>query len=465
MMEHKNREQYKHFLRILVVTMIVVLECAVFSTFWNRYYASRLWIEPFWDKGNWIIVVIYGIFLVIFMYIYGGMKIGYMKGNSIVYSQMITAFCTNALMYLQIILLWRHLPYILPMIGMTLLDFVLSGVISYLTEKIFNRLFPARKLLMIYDEYPVEALEYKMNQRPEKYVIQWKISAKEGEKVLYRKIDEHGQDGVVLGDLHSELRNRILKYCYARSIRVYITPKLSDIMLRKAEALHIFDTPLLLARNSGLSFDQKFCKRSLDLVMSSIMLIAASPIMLVTAFCIKIYDHGPVFFKQKRLTIDGKEFYVYKFRSMITDAEKDGVARLATQNDSRITPVGKVIRATRIDELPQLINIFKGDMSVVGPRPERPEIAKEYEQQIPEFSYRLRVKAGLTGYAQIYGKYNTTAYDKLKMDLMYIESYSILEDLKLILATFKIIFTKESTEGVEDGKTISLPEEKNNKKQ
>ena len=193
------------------------------------------------------------------------------------------------------------------------------------------------------------------------------------------------------------------------------------------------------------------------------MLVVASPIMLITALCIKMYDHGPVFFKQKRLTIDGKEFYVYKFRSMITDAEKDGVARLATQNDSRITPVGKVIRATRIDELPQLINIFKGDMSVVGPRPERPEIAKEYEEQIPEFSYRLRVKAGLTGYAQIYGKYNTTAYDKLKMDLMYIESYSILEDLKLILATFKIIFTKESTEGVEDGKTISLPDQKNKK--
>ena len=315
-MEHKNREQYKHFLRVLVVTMIVVLECAVFSAFWNRYYASRLWIEPFWNKGNWIIVVIYGIFLLIFMYIYGGMKIGYMKGNSIVYSQMITAFCTNVLMYLQISLLWRHLPYILPMIGMTLLDFVIAGVISYLTEKGFNRLFPARRLLMIYDEYPVEALEYKMNQRPEKYVIQWKVNAKEGEEALYRQIDEHGQDGVVLGDLHSELRNRILKYCYARSIRVYITPKLSDIMLRKAEALHIFDTPLLLARNSGLSFDQKFCKRLLDLVMSSIMLVVASPIMLITALCIKMYDHGPVFFKQKRLTIDGKEFYVYKFRSI-----------------------------------------------------------------------------------------------------------------------------------------------------
>lgn len=177
-----------------------------------------------------------------------------------------------------------------------------------------------------------------------------------------------------------------------------------------------------------------------------------------------MYDHGPVFFKQKRLTIGGKEFYVYKFRSMIVDAEKDGVARLATKNDSRITPVGKVIRATRIDELPQLLNIFKGDMSVVGPRPERPEIAKEYEESIPEFAYRLKVKAGLTGYAQIYGKYNTTAYDKLKLDLMYIESYSILEDLKLILATFKIVFTKESTEGLEEGQTISLNAKEEEKK-
>ena len=189
-----------------------------------------------------------------------------------------------------------------------------------------------------------------------------------------------------------------------------------------------------------------------------------SPIMLIAAFCIKLYDHGPVFFKQKRLTIGGKEFYVYKFRSMIVDAEKDGVARLATKNDSRITPVGKVIRATRIDELPQLLNIFKGDMSVVGPRPERPEIAKEYEESIPEFAYRLKVKAGLTGYAQIYGKYNTTAYDKLKLDLMYIESYSILEDLKLILATFKIVFTKESTEGLEEGQTISLNAKEEEKK-
>ena len=378
-MNYKNREQYKHLMRVLAVAAIVLLECAVFSVFWDRYYASHLWLEPFWDKGNQIIVVIYGIFLLVFMYIYGGMKIGYMKGSSIIYSQMMTAFCANALMYLQIILLWRHLPYILPMVGMTLVDFALAGIVSWLFEKTFARLFPPREVLLIYGEYPMESLELKMNQRPDKYIVAHKVSVEVGEKELCRQIDAYGQEGVILGDLHSELRNRLLKYCYAKEIRVYLTPKLSDIMVRKAEALHIFDTPLLLARNSGLSFDQRFCKRLLDLLVSTILLVITSPIMLIAALCIKLYDHGPVFFKQKRLTIGGKEFYVYKFRSMIVDAEKDGVARLATKNDSRITPVGKVIRATRIDELPQLLNIFKGDMSVVGPRPERPEIAKEYE--------------------------------------------------------------------------------------
>ena len=234
--------------------------------------------------------MIYGIFLLVFMYIYGGMKIGYMKGSSIIYSQMMTAFCANALMYLQIILLWRHLPYILPMVGMTLVDFALAGIVSWLFEKTFARLFPSREVLLIYGEYPMESLELKMNQRPDKYIVAHKVSTEVGEKELCRQIDTYGREGVILGDLHSELRNRLLKYCYAKEIRVYLTPKLSDIMVRKAEALHIFDTPLLLARNSGLSFDQRFCKRLLDLFVSTILLVITSPIMLIAALCIKLYD-------------------------------------------------------------------------------------------------------------------------------------------------------------------------------
>jgi len=216
----------------------------------------------------------------------------------------------------------------------------------------------------------------------------------------------------------------------------------------------LFDTPLLLLRNNGLSFEQRVVKRLLDIVVSLLVIIVTSPIMIIIAIAIKAYDGGPVFFKQKRCTKDGKVFEIHKFRSMIVDAEKEGISIPASDKDPRITPVGNIIRATRLDELPQAFDILNGNMSLVGPRPERIEHVEKYTKEIPEFAYRLKVKGGLTGYAQIYGKYNTTAYDKLKLDLMYVQNYSILLDLKLILMTVKIIFMKESTEGF-DEKQIS----------
>lgn len=194
----------------------------------------------------------------------------------------------------------------------------------------------------------------------------------------------------------------------------------------------------------------------IDLVCSLLLLVIASPFMLVTAIAIKLYDGGPVLYKQIRCTRDRKEFYILKFRSMRVDAEKDGVARLASKNDSRITPVGKFIRATRIDELPQLFNILKGEMSFIGPRPERPEIIDQYMEEMPEFAFRMKVKAGLAGYAQVYGKYNTTPYDKLKLDLTYIEQYSVWLDIKLMLLTLKILIKPESTEGVDSSQTTAM---------
>lgn len=171
---------------------------------------------------------------------------------------------------------------------------------------------------------------------------------------------------------------------------------------------------------------------------------------MIIALCIKVTDRGPVFYKQKRLTKDGKVFDIYKFRTMIQNAEKHTGARLASAEDDRILPVGRMLRRIRLDELPQLWNILIGDMSLVGPRPERPELAEKIEETIPEFSYRLKVKAGLTGYAQVFGKYNTTSYDKLKLDLTYIQNYSIWLDLKLMLMTPKIMLMKESTEGIKE---------------
>ena len=221
--------------------------------------------------------------------------------------------------------------------------------------------------------------------------------------------------------------------------------------------MHLFHLPFLRIDRYDPSPLYLIAKRAFDVVASALALIILSPVMLITALAIKLTDGGPVFYRQVRLTKNGKPFKVLKFRSMRTDAEKDGVARLSTgEKDDRITPVGRIIRKVRIDELPQLFNILGGSMSIVGPRPERPEIAAQYEEELPEFALRLQAKAGLTGYAQVYGKYNTTPYDKLQMDLMYIAHPSFWEDLRIMLATVKILFIPESTEGVAAGSTTAM---------
>ncbi|MDO5331721.1 MAG: sugar transferase, partial [Bacillota bacterium] len=197
-------------------------------------------------------------------------------------------------------------------------------------------------------------------------------------------------------------------------------------------------------------------KRLFDFVLSLIAIIALSWLMIIIALIIRLSDGGPAIYKQVRLTKNGKKFNIYKFRSMKVDAEKDGVARLATEDDDRITPIGKFIRKCRLDELPQLFNILKGDMTIVGPRPERPEIAKQYEESIPAFKLRLQVKAGLTGYSQVYGRYSMDPYDKLEMDLMYINKRDFFTDLAIIFATVVILFSSESAAGVDASEITAI---------
>ena len=238
---------------------------------------------------------------------------------------------------------------------------------------------------------------------------------------------------------------------------MYLIPRIGDVLMSGAQQMHMFHLPMLRVGRYNPSPWHTIAKRTFDVVSAGMLLLVISPVMLVTAIAIKMTDGGPVFYKQRRLTQNGEEFDVLKFRSMRVDAEKDGVARLSSgDNDDRITPVGHFIRKVRIDELPQLLNIIGGSMSVVGPRPERPEIASQYEEQIPEFKLRLQAKAGLTGYAQVYGKYNTTPYDKLQMDLLYIAHPSFWEDLRIIFATIKILFVPESTEGVAKGQQTAM---------
>jgi lipopolysaccharide/colanic/teichoic acid biosynthesis glycosyltransferase len=226
-------------------------------------------------------------------------------------------------------------------------------------------------------------------------------------------------------------------------------------MIKSSATITLFDTELYLFRNRGLSVEQSFIKRTMDIVISLLILIILSPALIVVCIAIKAHDGGPIIHKQDRLTKDGRVFKILKFRSMRVDSEKDG-AQLANKGDDRITPVGRVIRRLHVDELPQLINIIKGDMSFVGPRPERPDIACQYQESIPEFDFRLKMKAGLTGYAQVFGNYRTTPLDKLKLDLTYIENYSIWLDIMIIIQTIKIFFQKENSEGLDAGEKTAL---------
>ncbi len=435
-----------------LASLVILAQSALFAAVWYLYYRGKIF-EPFWNKGNWVLIAMYALLLTLFSRLFGGLRVGYLKRMDDIYSLALAAICSNVVIYLQITLINRWFLSPTPILIMMLVQFGVIVVWTFGSRHLFNRLYSARKMLVIYGDRKPDQLIKKMQARRDKYNISGQVHVDVGEKEICRRMKEY--EAVIIWDLPSQIRNRYLKYCFAHSIRCYITPKISDVILTGAERIHLFDTPLLVARNIGLNAEQLAVKRSMDIVISIIGIIISSPIMILCALAVKMYDRGPVFYRQERLTQNGKSFRIFKFRSMLVDSEANG-ARLASKHDSRITPVGRVLRNLHFDELPQLFNVLAGDMSLVGPRPERKELMKEYQREIPEFYYRLKVKAGLTGYAQVYGKYNTTPYDKLKLDLFYIENYSVFLDIKLMFLTFRILFQKETSEGVEDRQANAL---------
>lgn len=453
----KEKEQYKKLIRSIIVILLVACETIIFMHYWINIY-NKYTVFPFFQKGHWMMAAMYIIYQIIFLYIFGGLKVGYLKKANIIFSQLLAMLGSNVIIYLQIVLLSVRFVNIVPMMKATLVDICVVVIVAIISESIFRKLFPPRELIVLYEDYDPDEFIKKMNSRKDKYIIKQKLNVSDGLDKIKKDIIQ--SQGVVIYDVHSELRNVILKMCYENDIRAYSTTKISDILIRGAESLHLFDTPLLLYRNNGLNFEQRFVKRTMDIVVSLLMLIITSPIFLCAAIAIKMYDGGPVFYRQARYTLNGKVFNIYKFRSMIVDAEKDGKSQPATDHDPRITPVGRVLRATRLDELPQLIDILIGNMSLVGPRPERIEHVDKYSEDIPEFKYRLKVRGGLTGYAQLYGKYNTSPYDKLQLDLIYIQNYSIFLDIRLIFMTLKIMFMKESTEGFSEQQKNELQEKR-----
>ncbi len=455
------------FKRLIILgfsLVTIALETIVYGVYWFEvifgFVSQTLAYE---QSGHYLVLGLYAVLLFAFSNMYGGLNIGYLKTSEIMFSQVFATIAVNVITYAQNSLMnWRLLdPSIF--IAMTVLQAIVVMVWSYLAQKIYKAIFAPRKILLIRGERSCDALQKKFNSRKDKYDIRKIINVNDGMKETLAEISNL-YDAVVIGDIDVARRNQIFKYCYGQGIRVYIIPKVADVIMAGAERLNLFDTPILLTREYTLTMEERFIKRMIDIVCSALLLLIAMPIMFLTAIIIKCYDGGPIIYKQVRCTRNMEEFNIMKFRSMRVDAEKDGVARLASKGDSRITPIGKFIRKVRIDELPQLINIFVGEMSFIGPRPERPEIIKQYMDIMPEFEYRTKVKAGLAGFAQVYGKYNTTPYDKLKLDLTYIENYTIWLDIKLMLLTLKILFWPDSTEGIDGDQVTALKEEMNRTK-
>lgn len=428
----------------------------MYAYVWTQVYHGHLvWHVKLYFKGHLLMAFVYLVLLFFFSSTFGGLKIGYLKPWDVFFSQVFSIILTGIISYLQISLMEIRLVKCSPLIEMAIAQIIFAGLWTFLGNGLYRRFFPPRKLLLVYGDHPIDDIQAKFATRKDKYNITNLMYMGEAEDVLNEEMISDKYDGVVLWDVPATVRNKMLKYLYARNVRVYMMPKISDVIIKGSDPLHLFDTPIFLTREYTLKVEQRFAKRCIDILCSLVLAVIASPIMLITAIIIKCYDGGPVLYKQIRCTEGGREFKIMKFRSMKVDAEKDGVARLATKNDSRITPIGKFIRACRIDELPQLFNILKGDMSFIGPRPERPEIIKQYMEDMPEFAFRMKVKAGLAGYAQVYGKYNTTPYDKLKLDLSYIENYSVWLDIKLMMLTLKILFSPEATEGVDATQTTA----------
>ena len=441
---------------ILVSVKGLILSCLVFTfiSTWQNNYPQAL----FSKNGNYVVVLSYMIFLLVFIKLYGGFRFGIFRLHEVIYNLVLATILTNFMMYLELSLIARSLLFPFAMIFCTGLQFFIILFSSYCANIIYFKLHPARKMLAIFgDDSEGFKLINKFTKIPERFKIEKGIAVV-GKHIddIKRQIDKF--DAVLITDFEKGIKDELLRYCYSLKKRTYLLPSSTEVVISTADPIQIFDTPVLLCQNCGLSVEQAAVKRFWDLVFSVLGLIIFSPVFLLTMLFIKIDDGAAVFFLQNRVTKDGKIFNIIKFRSMITDAEKDG-AKKASQDDERITRVGRIIRPLRIDELPQLINIFLGDMSLVGPRPERLQNVYEYNLLYPDFYLRHRVKAGLTGYAQVYGKYNTTPADKLKMDLLYIEKYSLLLDLKLLAMTLKIIFLKESTEGFtnDDNKKINPP--------
>lgn len=382
----------------------------------------------------------------LFLSVYGKYDVGRRKSKSIIYSMLLAVICTDIITYLQLMIMKTSVsistfrlrkPGLLLLV--ILLQFSIIVFFAYAGNWLFFKIHkPERCLVITASQKSLDEIVFAMQKFKKQYAVSAVVDYKCTDMERYIRESQT----VFMYDVPVEYRTDIMRWCYKYKINVYFNPEIEDIMELNAEQ-YVLDDVFLLNKNvKELTMEQRVVKRLLDIGLSIVLGILSSPFWLLGMIAVKLYDGGPILFKQERATIHGRRFQLYKLRTM----KPNSVNYSAKKDDDRITKPGKFLRRTRIDELPQLLNVLKGDMTFVGPRPEMIKNVDSYTKQLPEFEYRLRMKAGLTGYAQITGKYNTTPKDKLIMDMMYIEQFSILKDIQLIFQTAIVLLKSDSTE-------------------
>lgn len=447
-MEQKIRflDDKKEIIRRLEGIIETLILSTVYYYVWRAYY--RIGFAPtYYGRGKIVLIFVYFTISIASIRLCEGFKFGHLKFSDVFVSQLVAVIMANFITFWQICLIANVLVIVYPMLLLTGIDIVIAFVCCFIFTAYYHARYVPRNMILIYGNESAIDLKFKMDLRPDKYTITKILHYSVGLEQIKKEIQQH--DSVILNDIPAQLRNDILKFCYHQEVRTYIVPKITDIIIKGAPDISLFDTPLMLVKGRGLTATQRFTKRLFDLILCLLAIVPFMLILLVVAVAIKLDDGGSIFYSQERITKDMKTFRIYKFRSMKEHLESDETYLGAETDDPRITKVGKIIRRTRIDELPQIFNIIRGEMSFVGVRPEHLADMEKHCHDISEYTERYKVKAGLTGYAQVYGKYNTSPYDKLRMDLIYIENYSIILDIKLILMTLRTLTKKDGTEGVD----------------
>ena len=443
-MSKYSPKRFKGSIILFCKLAILALTVGAFLYLVTHYYPET----DFWFKGYLVFVFLYMVVFLAFASTYRCFNIGTMRYRELLFTYMLSSILTNFVFYFILSLTAKQLLPLGPISIMLLVQCAASALLYLGADKLYDALYPARESIVVCSRDKHETAVFrKIDLMKERHTIKLLVTEAMGAEAIKRSMEPYST--VFMGDLSPELRLELTEYCFEQNKRLFVLPGVEDIIFHNAHETIIGDSLVYQCKNHTFTTEQAAIKRIIDIVFSLIGIILTGPIMLIAALIIKLQDGGPVFFTQVRYTRNYHTFTLLKFRSMIVDAEKDG-AQFTRPGDSRITPFGKFMRATRIDELPQFFNILHGEMSLVGPRAERTENVDFYCERMPEFRYRMKVKAGLTGYAQIYGKYNTNFEDKLKLDMLYIENCSIMRDLQLIFMTFKVLFmAEESTEGFE----------------